>query len=65
MSPFIPDRCCSDVRRGPHRVRLLPARTTDDGQLAAVPPPQTMEVRRTLYELHQRGDAERFVFVRC
>lgn len=52
VSCFISDRCCSDIWRGPHCVRLLPARTTDDSQLAAVSSPQALEVRRALHELY-------------
>lgn len=52
VSCFISDRCCSDIWRSPHCVRLLPARTTDDSQLAAVSPPQALEVRRALHELY-------------
>lgn len=52
VSCFISDRCCSDIWRGPHCIRLLPACTANDSQLAAVSPPQALEVRWALHELY-------------
>lgn len=53
--PFTLDRRCPVVRRGPRGVRVLPASPPDDRQLPAVPPAQSLEVRRPLHEFYKRG----------
>lgn len=55
LFPLTLDRRCPVVRRGARGVRLLPARPSDDRQLPAVPPPQSLEVRWPLHELYKRG----------
>lgn len=62
LSPFPLDRRCPAVRRGARGVRVLPARPADDRQLPAVPPPQGLEIRRPLHELHKRGKRVIFFF---